>query len=146
MFVYMSVPQNQSQLSNINILWMSNRDWGLVSHDSIKINVSVMFILLTNTQVLTTCHSRDPGRQQGRWDDSYAQHSVAPKLQLPPGAPTRLQVEAEPEEDDLHPPLSDSYTSSPDAQGRRFIKRKVLRWLTVVAFITNAFKTFDADL
>ncbi|XP_018528084.1 centriolar and ciliogenesis-associated protein HYLS1 [Lates calcarifer] len=76
-------------------------------------------------QVLTTCQNTGYGWQQGRCD-SYAQHSVAPKLQLPPGAPTRLQVESDPE-DTLHPPLTDSYTSSPDTQGRRFIKRKVLR-------------------
>ncbi|XP_074555381.1 centriolar and ciliogenesis-associated protein HYLS1 [Halichoeres trimaculatus] len=58
--------------------------------------------------------------------DSYAQHSVAPKLQLPPGAPDRLQVEPD-TDDTLHQTLTDSYTSSPDAQGRRFIRRKVLR-------------------
>ncbi|XP_040893301.1 hydrolethalus syndrome protein 1 [Toxotes jaculatrix] len=75
--------------------------------------------------VLTTCQNRDCGRQQGHCD-SYAQHSVAPKLQLPSGAPTRLQVEPDPE-DTLHPPLTDSYVSSPDTQGTRFIKRKVLR-------------------
>ncbi|XP_056228788.1 centriolar and ciliogenesis-associated protein HYLS1 isoform X2 [Seriola aureovittata] len=76
-------------------------------------------------QVLTTCQNRDYGRQQ-RHCDSYAQHSLAPNLQPPPGAPTRLQVELDPE-DTLHPPFTDSYTSSPDTQGRRFIKRKVLR-------------------
>ncbi|XP_071360943.1 centriolar and ciliogenesis-associated protein HYSL1 [Trachinotus anak] len=77
--------------------------------------------------VLTTCQNRDYGRQQGHYD-SYAQHSVAPKLHLPPGAPTRLQVEPELDpEDTLHPPLTDSYTSSPDTHGRRFVKRKVLR-------------------
>ncbi|KAI3353521.1 hypothetical protein L3Q82_020044, partial [Scortum barcoo] len=76
-------------------------------------------------QVLTTCQNRDFGRQQPRCD-SYAQHSVAPKLQLPPGAPNRLQVEPEPD-DSLHPPLTDSYTSAPDSHERRFIKRKVLR-------------------
>ncbi|XP_070771689.1 centriolar and ciliogenesis-associated protein HYLS1 isoform X2 [Enoplosus armatus] len=69
--------------------------------------------------------NRDCGRQQGR-SDSYAQHSVAPKLQLPPGAPSRLQVEPDPD-DTLHPPFTDSYTSTPDTQERRFIKRKVLR-------------------
>ncbi|XP_034543961.1 hydrolethalus syndrome protein 1 homolog isoform X2 [Notolabrus celidotus] len=76
-------------------------------------------------RVLTTCQNRDYGRQQGPCD-SYAQHSVAPKLQLPPGAPNRLQVEPDPD-DTLQPPLTDSYTSSPDTQGRRFIRRKVLR-------------------
>uniref|UniRef100_A0A3P8S986 Centriolar and ciliogenesis-associated protein HYLS1 C-terminal domain-containing protein n=1 Tax=Amphiprion percula TaxID=161767 RepID=A0A3P8S986_AMPPE len=76
-------------------------------------------------QVLTTCQNRDYGQQQGCYD-SYAQHSVAPKLQLPPGAPSRLQVEPS-LEDSLHSTLFDSYTSSPDTQGRRFIKRKVLR-------------------
>lgn len=58
--------------------------------------------------------------------DSYAQHSVAQKLKLPPGAPSRLQVEQD-LEDTIHSPLTDSYTSSPDTQGRHFIKRKVLR-------------------
>lgn len=80
-----------------------------------------------STQVLTTRQNRDYGQQQGRFD-SYAQHSVAPKLQLPPGAPSRLQVEPDPD-DTLHPPLTDSYTSSPDTQGGHFIKRKVLRYL-----------------
>uniref|UniRef100_A0A3Q1EV89 HYLS1 centriolar and ciliogenesis associated n=1 Tax=Acanthochromis polyacanthus TaxID=80966 RepID=A0A3Q1EV89_9TELE len=75
--------------------------------------------------MLTTCQNRDYGQQQGCYD-SYAQHSVAPKLQLPPGAPSRLQVEPS-LEDSLHSTLLDSYTSSPDTQGRRFIKRKVLR-------------------
>ncbi|XP_008282465.1 hydrolethalus syndrome protein 1 [Stegastes partitus] len=79
----------------------------------------------TDRQVLTTCQNRDYGRQQGCYD-SYAQHSVAPKLQLPPGAPSRLQVETDPE-DTLHSTLYDSYVSSPDTQGRHFIKRKVLR-------------------
>uniref|UniRef100_A0A3B4XMH5 HYLS1 centriolar and ciliogenesis associated n=1 Tax=Seriola lalandi dorsalis TaxID=1841481 RepID=A0A3B4XMH5_SERLL len=67
----------------------------------------------------------DHERQVSRHCDSYAQHSLAPNLQPPPGAPTRLQVEPDPE-DTLHPPFTDSYTSSPDTQGRRFIKRKVL--------------------
>uniref|UniRef100_A0A3Q2VPT0 HYLS1 centriolar and ciliogenesis associated n=1 Tax=Haplochromis burtoni TaxID=8153 RepID=A0A3Q2VPT0_HAPBU len=58
--------------------------------------------------------------------DSYAQHSVAQKLKLPPGAPSRLQVEQD-LEDTIHSPLTDSYTSTPDTQGRHFIKRKVLR-------------------
>ncbi|XP_068607541.1 centriolar and ciliogenesis-associated protein HYLS1 [Brachionichthys hirsutus] len=58
--------------------------------------------------------------------DSYARHSVAPKLPLPPGAPGRLQVEPDPD-DTLPPPLSDSCASTPDTQGRRFIRRKVLR-------------------
>ncbi|XP_069545554.1 centriolar and ciliogenesis-associated protein HYLS1 [Brachyistius frenatus] len=76
-------------------------------------------------QVLTTCENRDYGQEQGR-QDSYAQHSIAPKLQLPPGAPVRLQ--AEPHlEDSRRAPLSDSFTSSPDIQERCFIKRKVLR-------------------
>ncbi|TKS68685.1 hypothetical protein D9C73_002748 [Collichthys lucidus] len=76
-------------------------------------------------QVLTTCQNRDYGRQQGCCD-TYAQHSVASKLRLPSGAPNRLQVEPDPDET-LYPPLTDSYTSTPDSQGRRFIKRKVLR-------------------
>lgn len=79
----------------------------------------------SDRHVLTTCQNRDCGRQQRHWD-SYAQHSVGPKHQLPPGAPSRLQVEPDPEHS-LHPLLTDSYTSSPDTQGRGFIKRKVLR-------------------
>lgn len=92
-----------------------------------KTNLETVFNAIDWTQVLTTCQNRDYGRQQGRFD-SYAQHSVAPKFQLPPGAPSRLQVEPDPD-DTLHPPLTDSYTSSPDTQGGRFIKRKVLRYL-----------------
>lgn len=88
--------------------------------------VTITFVL--NTQVLTTCQNRDYGQQQ-RFVDSYAQHSVAPKFRLPAGAPCRLQVEPDPEEpeDTLNPTITDSYTSSPDNQGRRLIKRKVLR-------------------
>ncbi|XP_029350662.1 hydrolethalus syndrome protein 1 homolog [Echeneis naucrates] len=74
-------------------------------------------------QVLTSC------QQQGLWD-SYAHHSVAPKLQLPSGAPTRLQVEPAPDpdlQDVLDLPFTDSYTSSPGAHRTCFIKRKVLR-------------------
>ncbi|KAM9856658.1 centriolar and ciliogenesis-associated protein HYLS1 isoform 1-T2 [Aulostomus maculatus] len=67
--------------------------------------------------VLTACPDRDPSWKQGRCD-SYAQHSVAPKLQLPPGVPTRIQVELEP---------ASSPASTPDTQGRHVIKRKVLR-------------------
>ncbi|XP_041640158.1 hydrolethalus syndrome protein 1 [Cheilinus undulatus] len=78
-----------------------------------------------NREVLTACQNRNHRQHQGL-GDSYAQHSVAPKLQLPPGAPSRLQVEPDPDET-LPPPLTDSYTSSPDTQERRFIKRKVLR-------------------
>ncbi|KAM9314026.1 centriolar and ciliogenesis-associated protein HYLS1 [Pholidichthys leucotaenia] len=78
------------------------------------------------TQVLTINQNRDYGRQQGA-GDSYAQHTVAPKLQLPPSAPTRHHVEPH-LEDTLHlSGLTESYTSSPDTQGRCFIKRKVLR-------------------
>ncbi|XP_076585311.1 centriolar and ciliogenesis-associated protein HYSL1 isoform X2 [Chaetodon auriga] len=76
-------------------------------------------------QVFTTCQNGD-SRQQRGCCDSYAQHSLATKVHLPPGAPSRLQVEPDPD-DTLHPPLTDSYTSTPDSQGRRFIKRKVLR-------------------
>ncbi|XP_026160000.1 hydrolethalus syndrome protein 1 homolog [Mastacembelus armatus] len=79
----------------------------------------------SDREVLTTCQNRDYRWQQGRCD-LYARHSVAPKLQMPPGGPGRLQVEPDPE-DSLHPLLTDSCTSSPDTQGRRFIKRKVLR-------------------
>ncbi|XP_073334877.1 centriolar and ciliogenesis-associated protein HYSL1 [Pagrus major] len=78
-----------------------------------------------NREVPTTSQNRDYG-QQRRHFDPYAQHSVAPRHQLPPGAPSRLQVEPDPD-DTLDPPFTDSYTSSPDTQDRRFIKRKVLR-------------------
>ncbi|XP_068177188.1 dentin sialophosphoprotein [Antennarius striatus] len=58
--------------------------------------------------------------------DSYARHSVAPKLHPLPGAPGRLPVE--PYLDETIPsPLSESYTSTPDTRGRRFMRRKVLR-------------------
>lgn len=76
-------------------------------------------------QVLTTCQNRDYRWQQGRFD-SYAQHTVALNLRLPPGAPSRLQVEPDPD-DTFHPPLTDSYTSTPDSHRGCFIKRKVLR-------------------
>lgn len=74
---------------------------------------------------------RDHGRQNrnyGHWHlcDSYALHSVAPRLQMPPGAPNRLQVEPD-TDNTLHQTLNDSCTTSPDNQGRRFIRRKVLR-------------------
>ncbi|MEQ2225004.1 hypothetical protein ILYODFUR_013154 [Ilyodon furcidens] len=58
--------------------------------------------------------------------DSYAEQSVGPRLQLPAGAPNRLQEEPE-TEDTLDSLLSDSYTSFSEHQQRRFIKRKVLR-------------------
>ncbi|KAK9540727.1 hypothetical protein VZT92_003161 [Zoarces viviparus] len=91
-------------------------------------------------QVLTSCQSRDREQQQGRCD-SYARHSVALNLRLPPGAPSRLQVEEEEEgeeeeeeeeeepdpDETLHPPLTESYASTPDSHRGRFIKRKVLR-------------------
>lgn len=76
-------------------------------------------------RVLTTCQNKHYEGQQASCD-SYAKHSVAPKLQLPPGAPSRLQVEPDPA-DILHPPLPDSCSSTPDTLGTRFIKRKVLR-------------------
>nr|XP_019961978.1 PREDICTED: hydrolethalus syndrome protein 1 [Paralichthys olivaceus]XP_019961979.1 PREDICTED: hydrolethalus syndrome protein 1 [Paralichthys olivaceus] len=76
------------------------------------------------SQLHTTSQNRRCVQQQGNCD-SYARHSVAPKLQLPSGAPSRRQVEQDPE-DALHPSFTDSYTS-PDSQGRRLIKRKVLR-------------------
>ncbi|XP_017287646.1 hydrolethalus syndrome protein 1 [Kryptolebias marmoratus] len=74
---------------------------------------------------LITQENRNHGWQQGCCE-SYAQHSVAPKLQLPPSAPNRLQVEPD-TEDTLGSALSDSYTSSSDLQQRHYIKRKVLR-------------------
>ncbi|XP_038568342.1 hydrolethalus syndrome protein 1 isoform X1 [Micropterus salmoides] len=77
-------------------------------------------------QVLTTYQNGDYTRCQQGPCDSYAQHSVAPKLQLPPGAPRSLQVEPDPD-DTLNSPLTDSYSSTTDTQERRFIKRKVLR-------------------
>ncbi|KAM3623357.1 uncharacterized protein V6R79_010128 [Siganus canaliculatus] len=77
-------------------------------------------------KIFSACQNRNYGHHQGLMGDSYAQHSVAPMLQLPPAAPSRLRVEPDPD-DSLHPPLIDSYTSSPDTQGRHFVKRKVLR-------------------
>ncbi|XP_034998961.2 hydrolethalus syndrome protein 1 homolog isoform X3 [Hippoglossus stenolepis] len=77
------------------------------------------------SQVHNTSRSRRCEQQQGN-RDSYARYSVAPKLQLPSGAPSRRQVEQDPE-DTLHPSFTDSCTSPPDSQGRRLIKRKVLR-------------------
>ncbi|XP_013857244.1 hydrolethalus syndrome protein 1 [Austrofundulus limnaeus] len=74
-------------------------------------------------KLLTSRESRQHGRQQGRCE-SYAQHSVAAKLQLPAHGPDRLQAEPD-TEDPLDSLLSDS--SSSDLQPRRFIKRKVLR-------------------
>lgn len=71
-------------------------------------------------------HNRGSAPQSGRCD-SYAHHTVATKLStVHPGAPSMLQVEPDPEET-LE---TDSYTSTPgssSSQGRRFIKRKVLR-------------------
>uniref|UniRef100_A0A672ZEL9 Si:dkey-23f9.4 n=1 Tax=Sphaeramia orbicularis TaxID=375764 RepID=A0A672ZEL9_9TELE len=79
-----------------------------------------------DTRVLTTCQNRDYGRQGGCCD-SYARHSVASRQQLAPGAPNMLQVELDPEDTTLHPPQTDSFMSTPDSQGRHFIRRKVLR-------------------
>ncbi|XP_051239637.1 centriolar and ciliogenesis-associated protein HYSL1 isoform X2 [Dicentrarchus labrax] len=76
-------------------------------------------------QVLTTCQNTDYGRQQGHCE-SNGQHSLALNLQRPPDAPSSLQGEPDPD-DSLQWPLTDSYTSSPDTQLRRFVKRKVLR-------------------
>ncbi|KAK5865405.1 hypothetical protein PBY51_019681 [Eleginops maclovinus] len=78
-----------------------------------------------NRQVLTTCENRGDRQQPGR-SDSYAQHSVSLNIRLPAGAPDRLQVEEDPD-DTLHPPLTDSYTSTPNSHRGHFIKRKVLR-------------------
>uniref|UniRef100_A0A1A8G1J0 Hydrolethalus syndrome 1 n=3 Tax=Nothobranchius korthausae TaxID=1143690 RepID=A0A1A8G1J0_9TELE len=74
---------------------------------------------------LTTCEDRSCG---WRWGccHSYAHHSVAPKLQLPPSAWNRLQG-APDVENTLESLLSDSLSSSSERQLRRFIKRKVLR-------------------
>lgn len=56
--------------------------------------------------------------------DSYSRHSVAPKHSVHVGRPNRLQSEPDPE-DTLQ---TDSYMSTPGSgQGRRLIKRKVLR-------------------
>lgn len=74
---------------------------------------------------LTSCQNGEYIKLQGCCD-SYAQHSVAQKIGLPPGAPSRLQVEQD-LEDTLQSPLTDGYTSTPDTQERRIIKRKVLR-------------------
>ncbi|KAM9770835.1 centriolar and ciliogenesis-associated protein HYLS1 isoform 1-T3 [Menidia menidia] len=76
-------------------------------------------------QPLAPNENRSYGWQQ-TLRDAYAYHSVAPRLQPPPEAPSRLQVEADPE-DSLPSLLSNSATSSPDTQQRHFIKRKVLR-------------------
>lgn len=78
----------------------------------------------SNRQVLPAWQSTS--WQQGS-NDSYAEHSVASKVQLPPGAPSRLHVELDPDDTLIDPSLTDSITSSPDRHGRRFIKRKVLR-------------------
>ncbi|XP_067353778.1 centriolar and ciliogenesis-associated protein HYLS1 [Channa argus] len=100
-----------------------------VSQCSIKVSGEGFFLHAPkadrNRQVLTTCPSRDYSWQQGDCD-SYADHSVASRLQLPPDAPSRLHVELG-SEDTINPPLTDGNTSSPDTQERRFIKRKVLR-------------------
>ncbi|XP_034056146.1 hydrolethalus syndrome protein 1 [Gymnodraco acuticeps] len=74
-------------------------------------------------QVLTTCENRDP--RQG-CSDSYAQHSVSLNPRRPAVAPGRLQEEEDPDET-LHPPLTDSLSSTPDSHRGHFIKRKVLR-------------------
>ncbi|KAJ4944428.1 hypothetical protein JOQ06_012972 [Pogonophryne albipinna] len=74
-------------------------------------------------QVLTTCENRDP--RQG-CSDSYAQHSVSLNPRRPAGPPGRLQEEEDPDET-LHPPLTDSLSSTPDSHRGHFIKRKVLR-------------------
>ncbi|XP_034043835.1 hydrolethalus syndrome protein 1 homolog isoform X2 [Thalassophryne amazonica] len=71
-----------------------------------------------NRPVLT-CQNRDFGQKKGQ-SDSYAQHSVAAKHRLPPGAPTTLWAAPGSE-------LSESPTSVPGLRHRRFIKRKVLR-------------------
>ncbi|KAF3852748.1 hypothetical protein F7725_006103 [Dissostichus mawsoni] len=64
-------------------------------------------------QVLTTCENRDL-RQS--CSDSYAQHSVSLNPRRPAGAPGRLQEEEDPDET-LHPPLTDSLTSTPTPTG-----------------------------
>ena len=71
------------------------------------------------TQLPTTSQIRDFGQQQRNFDP-YTQNLVDP------GALSRLQVEPD-QDDTVDPTLSDSYTSSADSQGRRFIKRIVLR-------------------
>ncbi|XP_028267418.1 hydrolethalus syndrome protein 1 homolog [Parambassis ranga] len=69
--------------------------------------------------------NRDCREQKGHCD-SYAQYTVAAKLQLPSGASARLRVEPD-LENTPQSQVSDSYTSSPDSHGGHFIKRKVLR-------------------
>uniref|UniRef100_A0A3P9IJ02 Si:dkey-23f9.4 n=1 Tax=Oryzias latipes TaxID=8090 RepID=A0A3P9IJ02_ORYLA len=76
-------------------------------------------------QLLGTHQPRGSGYQQEPLD-SYAQNSVAPKLRLPAGGPTRLQAEPD-VEDVTDPRASDSDGSCWDARRGRFIKRKVLR-------------------
>lgn len=71
------------------------------------------------TQLPTTSQLRDYRQQQRNFDPS-TQHLVDPV------ALSRLQVEPD-QDDTLDPTLTDSYSSSADTQGRRFIKRIVLR-------------------
>uniref|UniRef100_A0A3B3ZEF5 Centriolar and ciliogenesis-associated protein HYLS1 C-terminal domain-containing protein n=1 Tax=Periophthalmus magnuspinnatus TaxID=409849 RepID=A0A3B3ZEF5_9GOBI len=67
--------------------------------------------------------NRDVAPPHGHFD-SYVRHSVAPKPPVHVGHPNRLQTETDPE-DTLQ---TDSYMSTPGSgQGRRLIKRKVLR-------------------
>lgn len=80
-------------------------------------------------QLLGTHQPRGSGYQQEPLD-SYAQNSVAPKLRLPAGGPTRLPGEPD-VEDVTDPRASDSDGSCWDVQRGRFIKRKVLRWVLV---------------
>ncbi|CAN9510643.1 unnamed protein product [Ophioblennius macclurei] len=97
-----------------------------------------------NTQVVLTCPNLDERALQ-RPRDSYAQHSVAPKLQLAGEAPCRLQVEPDPNLV-LNSTLSDSHTSSLDSQERRFIKRKVMRNLKGQRHVCDeSFYSEDSD-
>ncbi|KAJ0033461.1 hypothetical protein NQD34_000568 [Periophthalmus magnuspinnatus] len=75
-----------------------------------------------DVQVLAP-QNRDVAPPHGHFD-SYVRHSVAPKPPVHVGHPNRLQTETDPE-DTLQ---TDSYMSTPGSgQGRRLIKRKVLR-------------------
>jgi hypothetical protein len=108
------------------------------------------YFVLCSTQVLTSTYSRDNSNYGARQDyDSYTQHSVAPKYQRPSTAPNRLEVD--PDLTDLQQlSFAVSQSSTPDrdtgANGRPFIKRKVLRCgkFTSGGFVKTIMITFVA--
>lgn len=97
-----------------------------------------------DTELSYTRNNQNNGRSS-RHCDSYAEHSVSPRMHFPAVSPTSLQEE--PETEDTHDSLlSDSYTSCSDHQHRRFIKRKVLRKRKGQSFIyTESVYTEDSD-